>query len=515
MNATTTTTASGAATASLRDYVSLLRRRAGYLLAIAPPILLAAIFLAFWLKPRYQSTSTIMLETSSVTKDVIGSTVVSYAGQQIEVVQGRVMSVDTLKDLVDKYDPYPNEPGLSTRQKAQLIVQNTSIEHVDPVSFAPTSEDTNAFSLHYENPDRARATGVNERLSQLFLTYQQLSRAQAARDAAVFLQQQAESINKEIRSVDDELAALKNSQGDALPELRDQNQAELDRTERNVDSLQQEILTDEEKESQLSVQLSQMSPSIMTQSGDMTDLSTVREKLAEAEQRYTPDHPEVKRLKQALQTLMALNQSLNNAATGNPVAGATNPQYTLVATQLNSARRELASLRAQKAREEGKLGRYAGLLRRTPTVERSYSDITRRRQSLQTEYQQIQDKLQNAQVAQNFEVQQRGERFVMLRAPATPSTPIYPNRLGFISLGLLLGLGLALAAVAVVESTDTHIRTVVDLPTREGVPLLGTIPKIRNPGDNRRRRRQGLAIALAYGVAVVAVGAVVLNAMRH
>jgi polysaccharide chain length determinant protein (PEP-CTERM system associated) len=498
----------------MREYSALLRRRLGYILAIAPPFLLGSIFLAFWLTPRYRGTATIMLETSSVTKDVIGSTVVSYAGQQIEVVQGRVMTPEVLKGVIEKYDPYPGERTLSVVQKAQRVLENTTIERVDPVTFTPTTEDSNAFSLHYDNPDRARAVAVADRLSQLFLTYQKLSRAEAARNAAAFLQQQSEAINKEILGVDEELARFKSAQGDALPDLRDQNQAAMDRTERNLDTLQQEILAAEERESQLSVQLSQMSPNIITQTGDLTDLATVRAKLAEAQQRYTPDHPEVKRLKQALQMLMAQNPG-GSAASGGIVAGANNPQYVLLATQLSSARRELASLRSQKAREQDKLNSYEVTLRRTPTVERSYSDIIRRRQSLQAEYQQIRDKLQNAQVAQSFESEQRGERFVMLRPPALPASPIYPNRVGFMSLGLLLGLGMAAAAVAIAESTDVNIRNVGDLPVNESVPLLATIPRIHNSLDLQQSRRLGAAVSLAFGVAIFLVGVVVVSRLRH
>ena len=489
---------------------TVLRRRLPYVLGIAPPIVLAAVFLAFWIEPRYEATSTIMLQTSTVAKDVIGSTVVTYGGQQIEVVQGRVMTTETLTKLVDKYDPYPALRGLSSAQKAQLILQNTSIEHVDPVNFKPTTEDSGAFSLHYRNPDRERAAEVADRLSQLFLTYQQQSRAQAAREAAVFLEQQAEKVDTEIRSVDDELARLKNTQGDALPDRREQNEASAERTQRNLDSLQQEILKAEDKESQLSVQLSQMSPNLITQTGELSDLASVRAKLAEAEQRYTPDHPEVKRLKQAMQKLMAENSGRANSAPGGIVAGANNPQYAMAATELGSVRKQLGSLRAEKAREEGKLRNLESLLRRTPTVESSFSDIIRRRQSLQAEYQQTQEKLRTAQVAQNFETEQRGERFVMLRAPSVPTSPSFPNRAGFISLGLLLGLGLAAAVTAIVESTDTRVRDVGDLPMSDKLPLLATIPNIRNRLDLRLRRRRIFAVSAVYGVAVIAVGAVVM-----
>ena len=376
------------------------------------------------------------------------------------------------------FDPYPDDTVSSVTRKAQRVLQDTSLEKVDAVTFKPTSDESNAFSLHYNNPDRDRSAAVAQRLAELFLTYDQRQRAQAAGEARVFLQQQAASVNHEIAAVDSELAKLKTSEGDALPELRDQNQGEIDRAEHEFDTLQQGILAAEDKEAQLTVQLAQMSPNLITQSGDLTDVATVRALLAEAEQRYTPEHPEVKRLKKALEQLMAQN---GGKSTGDVAATANNPQYILTATELTSVRRELLSLRAQAAKQQDKVSSYEQLLRRTPTVERTESDILRRRQSLQNEYQQIQDRLQNAEAAQSFEIEQHGERFVMLRAPVAPRSPVYPNRVGLISIGLLLGLGFAAAAVAIAESADPNVRNIGDLPQWEGAPVLGTIPIMRNP----------------------------------
>jgi uncharacterized protein involved in exopolysaccharide biosynthesis len=473
--------------------------------------LLLFIFLAFWLQPQYQATATILRRPSSMTKDVIVSTVASGTEEQIEVVQGRVMTLDTLQQLVREFDPYPTDTVSSVARKAQRILQDTSLEKVDAVTFKPTSDDSNAFSLHYNNPDRERSAAMAQRLADLFLTYDQRQRTQAAGEAATFLQQQASNVTREIAAVDGELAKLKTAEGDALPELRDQNQGEIDRAEHELDALQQQTLEAENKESQLVVQLGQMSPNLMTQSGDLTDVATVRAQLAEAEQRYTPEHPEVKRLKRALQLLM---QNGGGSAL-DAAASANNPQYVLTATELASTRRELVSLRAQTTRQQEKVNNYEQLLRRTPMVERTEAEILRRRQSLQNQYQQIQDRLQNAQAAQNFESEQRGERFVMLRAPFASRSPVYPNRIGLISLGLLLGLGLSAAAVVIAESADPNVRNVADLPQLEGMPVLGTIPVIRNPSDRRLRRLVISAYGFGYTVAAVVVGAVVAAALRN
>src|SRR5216684_2023481 len=117
----------------LNSYAPILRRRARYIAVIAPLFILLAVYLAFALTPLYQASATILLEPSSVDPKVVTTTVLSYSNQQIEIVQGRVMTTDTLKELVKEYDPYPGSPW-SPHEKAQRVLEETSVERVDPVT---------------------------------------------------------------------------------------------------------------------------------------------------------------------------------------------------------------------------------------------------------------------------------------------------------------------------------------------------------------------------------------------
>jgi succinoglycan biosynthesis transport protein ExoP len=491
----------------LNAYVPILRRRATYIAVIAPAFILLSVYLAFWLTPLYDSVATILLEPSSVDPKVVTTTVMSYSNQQIEIVQGRVMTIDTLKALVNSFDPYPGT-GLTTYQKAQKILEDTSVERVDPVTLKPLQE-SNAFSLHYRNTDNDRASEVAKRLAALFLSYNQKTRQQAAADAAAFLKKQAEDVSRQMRAIDEEIKAFKNQHGDALPEFVGRNEASIDREQHDLENIQQELLRAEEKESLLAVQLAQTSPNMITNTGDLTDLPTVRAKLAEAQQRYTPDHPEVKRLKQALQQL---SQAQAAVGSGGIVANANNPLYQTTASQLQSARKEIAGLKAEAARKTALINGYEEMLRKTPGVEREYSEIQRRRTALQTTYQTIQDKLQNAQIAENFETAQGGERFTLIRAPFPPRRPVYPNRIGLIMLGIVLGAIFSAIAIVVAEASDARVRDARDLPMFGDSPVLASIPHILNTQDRRRRRLKFVSWAAAYAAAILAVGLTVVSA---
>ncbi len=489
----------------LVDYFGALRRRYIYLITILPAAIFICVCAAFAITPKYRSTATIMLETSSVPKDIIETTVISYADQQIEIVQGRVMTVDSLQQIVKDIDPYPKKKNWTAAEKAQQILNDTTLERVDPVTLKPQAE-SNAFSLHYDNPSPELATAINARLAQQFLEFNQRVRTEAAGEARGFLQKQSEGIQQQMRENDAKIAELKHKYGEALPEFLLRNQSAVEDLLHQQDNLQQQILAAQEKESVLTLQLSQMSPNLITQSGDLTDVATVRAKLTEAEQRYTPDHPEVKRLRHALETLMAQTGS---ASGGNQPSN--NPQYQLTQTQLKAARNELANLQRQFNATTAKLAQRRELVSQTPVAERAVSEIYRHKEALQNEYQRVQDKLQNANLAETFESHQGGERFALVHASSVPGLPVYPNRVGLILIGLVFGAALAGIAVAVAESTDHRIRSAADLHLPDDIPMLAAIPFISNSGDRWRRRARFTSLLGAYSVAIVVMVAVILS----
>jgi polysaccharide biosynthesis transport protein len=489
----------------LVDYFGALRRRYIYLVTILPAAIFVCVCLAFGITPKYRSTSTIMLETSSVPKDIIETTVISYADQQIEIVQGRVMTVENLRQIVKDIDPYPRKKNWTEKEKAERILEDTELERVDPVTLKPQIE-SNAFSLHYDNPSREIATAVNARLVQLFLQFNQRVRTEAAGEARGFLEKQSEGLLQQMRDNDAKIADLKRKYGEALPEFLLRNQSAVEDLQRQLDNLQQQILTAQEKESVLSLQLSQISPNLITQSGDLTDVATVRSKLTEAEQRYTPDHPEVKRLRRALETLMAQSGS---SRTGNQAAN--NPQYQLTQTQLKAARNGLASLQRQFNATSAKLAQRRELVSQTPSAERAVSEIFRRKDALQNELQRVQDKLQSANLAETFESHQGGERFALVHASSIPGMPVYPNRVGLILIGLVFGAALAGIAVAVAESSDHRIRTISDLHLPDGVPMLAAIPFISNRVDHRSRRTRLRSLVGVYSIALAVMVAVIVS----
>jgi polysaccharide chain length determinant protein (PEP-CTERM system associated) len=492
--------------ATLADYLDVLRRRRIYLLTIVPAALLIAIFLAYALSPLYRATATILLEPSSIPAELVQTTVTTYADQQFELVQRRLMTADLLEKIVTELDPYPEAPELSARQKAELIAEYTLVERVDPITFEILNT-SNAFSIHYHNSDPQMAVAIARKIAELFLEYNRQSRDEQATGTYEFVSAQVKELEKRIEEADQRIAQFKTRHGDALPESQARNIAATERVDRELQTIEAQVRLAEDRQALLKVQLGQLSPTLAgTAVTTRAELATLQAQLADARVRYTPDHPDVKRLQRQIEALTARIGTEQGTAAVVP----DNPDYLAVQSQLTGVERELAALRANAARARAQIANYQSRLSVAPAVEREYSELTRVRDALLAQYQDMQAKLGEADVARNLETAQMGARFALIRAPSVPDSPYAPNRLGIILLGIVLGGGLAAGLAAFAESSDPSVRSARDLRELTKLPTIAAVPLLVNSDDRGRQRRWWIAYA---GAMVVATALVALTAI--
>jgi uncharacterized protein involved in exopolysaccharide biosynthesis len=408
----------------------------------------------------------------------------------------RIFTTDNLVFLVQKVDPYPDYPELSERQKAGLITESTSTERVDPITMEPLLE-SNAFSVSYVNSDPQLAQAVTEQLVQMFLDYSRATRTEQATGTSEFLELRAEDARTRILELDRLLADFRGRYSSALPETRARIQQSLERTERELDAFELQILVAEERERALDLQLQQINPNLFDPAGDWrAELAAMRAELAEARQRYTENHPDVRRLTRAIEAMSA-RTDLEPEFAGAP----DNPEYIAVASQLDTVRQQLGILRANAARSRLQIAEYESGLEIAPEVEREYSQLTRDYGFAQERLKEIEDSLAEARLAQVLETEQRGLRYSLIRPPDRPSRPSSPNRLGIILLGIVLGGAVSVGLAALRESADPTVRSARDLLEITDIAPLGAVPVILNGIDKRRR-----AIAWALGLATAFAG---------
>jgi uncharacterized protein involved in exopolysaccharide biosynthesis len=535
-------------TFDLGIYWAILKRRRYQFIIPVALISLLSLLLAFGLPAIYRSTATILIEQQDIPRDLVKSTVTGFASEQIQVITQRVMTAENIAKVVEKYKLY-GQDGKSTKLLQNELVAKfnddvnldlESADVIDPRSGRPIQA-TIAFSLSFENTDPATAKGVATELVDMYLNENLRTRSMQAAGASDFLKGEADSLNAELLLKEQQIAAFKESNGSALPELLQMNLTLLERAQREISDVNQRIQELQKREIELASNLSQLDPmaavgtsnaiisdtdrlkalkaeyrkksavyrenhpdvirlrseiASLEASGNIvesrediaSELALERASLAELQRSYKSDHPKVTASQRQIDNLEKKLASAPSTAAGRVTSN--NPAYLLLATQLKTTRSEINGLGVKKIEVAATIDRYQDLIQRSPIVEQEYKALLRDYDIANKKYQEIKTKQREADLSKSLEQGRMGERFTVIDPPALPSTPFSPNRPAIAFLGLLLAFGSGLGLVVLMESMDSGLRGERALTSIMGAAPLVVIPYLRNSEDKQKVTRE-------------------------
>jgi uncharacterized protein involved in exopolysaccharide biosynthesis len=248
--------------------------------------------------------------------------------------------------------------------------------------------------------------------------------------------------------------------------------------------------------------------------GDKPLLTTIQQlKALQAEYRmvrekYSPEHPDVKKLKSQIANLeQALKHTPDNQGNEDRLSAPDNPVYISLKAQLESTKADLNSARQEKVLLKEKLANYEARLYKTPAIERDYLNLSRDYELAKKNYEDIQQKLVRAGLAQQLEEEAKGERFTLIE-PAHGASPT-PKRRIIAFLGLILAFGSGIGSISIAELLDKSVRGLRGIQAILNAPPLAAIPFIKTPEEiarqRNRRRISSLLITLTTILALMLI----------
>jgi len=543
------------------------RRRRSTVLSTFLLVLAAAATAAIVWPATYRSIGTILIEQQELPSDLVQSTITSYADQRIQVISQRVMTTENLLRIIQRYDLYPalrkNEPRevLLKHMREDIRFEMISADVMDPRQGRATKADI-AFTVSYDSAHGDVAARVANELVSLYLDENVKSRRQKTADAALFLQGEAEKLNKAIETQQASIAQFKNQHINSLPDQANISSQTMMRAQDQLTEIDARLRSLEQQKTYLEAQLAQISPTSQTYTStgervlspadqlkylrtqyaqlsaiyasDHPDVMRVkreiegleqtvsgidsgndlrrqleqaRTRLATLQQRYAPDHPDVVRLQRQIATLtQALENGTSSQSPAQPASAADNPAYIQVKAQREAAIAEIDSLNTKHAELQAKVAQLEARLAASPAVERDYVTMLRELDSDQLKYREVQQKQEEAQLAQNLEDEQKGERFTLIDPPLAPESPVSPNRWLIMGIGLVLAIVFPIGIALLLDSRDHSVRNRQDLESLVQAAPLAVVPMIFTSEDYARmRRRRRLAFAGTFGAIAIAL----------
>ena len=552
----------------LGDIIAAFRRHKLLAATTAAAIFVVGAVIIFALPTYYQSTATILLEEPEVPEELVRTTVTTFAAQQIQYINQRVMTRTNLAQIIEKFDLYADKrrymPALLLTDEVQsnISLDLVNVELNDPTRGVQMVS-TIAFLLGFEDQDPKVAQRVANELVSLYMEENVRSRTVQTGETVAFLTDEVNRLDSEVREIEARVARFKKENEGFLPEMVGINREMSLRTEDLLLDVQRRLTSLGDTRILIQAQLSQITPTspvilpdgrvslpaqdqlkglqtrlamlkgqysddhpdvirtqrevdaLMTDSGLTSDLSattallvTARTDLQKARETYNDDHPEVQRLERLVTSLVITIKEQRGVE--DALIKPDNPAYISLVTQRDTLAADEQALRVEKQELGRKLADYEARLLATPEVEQAYYALQRELQTAIQRYIAMRERQFGAEMGEALEMQSKGERFVLVEPPNLPLEPSTPNRPALLLILLFLAPALGFALVPLKEAMDHAIWGAKMLDSIQGGPPIAEIPIILTHQEAARARRLRY-LSWAGAPAFVLITAVVIH----
>jgi protein tyrosine kinase modulator len=509
----------------------IFRRRKLLAGAVFGATLASALSFAVYLPDLYRATAVVLVERP-VPESFVRPAVTGELESRLHVIKQEILSRTRLTALIDRFDLYPD-----LRKRYPLDTALDQMRHDMEIELTGPEQvsgrkTTVAFKLSYTGASGATVAGVTNALAAFYVEQNYSIRSNEATRTTDFLKAQLDTTKKQLDLREREIREYTSSHPGELPQQVEVNLAALERlnTQLRLNGERQlKVLEDREKLSEgamtTHVDAPASDPAAAAMQPQSERIERLKRELQLLEGQFTSRYPDVVRLKTEIARLEREHQDAlvrdaeptkAEAArheTGPAEAGqaAENGDAPIAAPgtarrkTLEGLTKELDRLKAEEGSLRLTIANLEKRLEGVPERQQEYGRITRDYQGSKDLYDSLLKRYGEAQVGESMEVDRQGEHFRILEPALPPPSPVAPNRLRLLIVGLLLAVAAGIVAALAAEQFDSTFHSSDALREFTSVPVLATIPVIPS-GSLRQALRWTLATASI--LVVIALAAV-------
>ena len=514
----------------IEDFVWIAWRRKWLVIASTLIIGAGTFAWSYQLPNVYRAQTTIVIVPQRVPTSYVQPTITSDVSERLQFISQQILSRTRLEQLIQEFNLYPAERAATIME--DVIEQMRRDINVAVARPRTRRDDTTSFTISYQSGQARTSLAVTERLASLFVQENLQDRALLADSTTQFLQAQLDDARRRLVEHEQKLEAFRQRNAGRLPSQAQSNLQLMEGTQTRLIALSQDISRERDRLAALETTLASAPapevPAAMVirnagrnaiEPTAAQQLDAAKAALTALELRLKPAHPDIADAKRKIAELEAKveeeakQQPLSSPTETLPaVAANSNGQGRNAAIQLeaNELRQRLESRKQEEAQLRKMMTGYAARVEAAPALEAEVTELMRDYSTLQEQYTTLLNKNEESKLAANLERRQIGEQFRIIDSARLPERPFSPNRMRFNLLGLLAGLGLGVAMLALLEYRDTTLKTDDDVVTSLALPVLAIIPVMSSADERRRIRRRTRMLAISVSAASVVIVAVVV-----
>ena len=372
----------------------------------------------------------------------------------------------------------------------------------------------------------------------MFIDESSRDRGNVADNARQFLDASVEDVRRRLQESEKKVQEYRKTRTGSLPTQLESNLQAFSNNALEVQSIVQKIHDDQNRRLILEKQLADLeSSNEMVQPMDLPAsqvtigadghpvggttqvLNFWRARLADLEARkLLSGHPDVIAAKKQVAEWEkkveeeALQQPVSRPAVQvlSPAELARRNRIATVRAELDQLNLQMNSKLMEEKRLRGEAMKLQARIDATPAVESEMTDITRDYMQLNAQYASLLAKREDSKLAANLERAQIGEQFTLLDPARVPERPFKPDRRQINMMGMVVGLGIGLALVALLEYRDVSFKTDDEIFRVLSLPVLAVVPVMLSDAERRKSLRWKIILNTGLGSMVAVCFAVLL-----
>jgi uncharacterized protein involved in exopolysaccharide biosynthesis len=362
------------------------------------------------------------------------------------------------------------------------------------------------FYITFRASDARTAQEVCSEITSLFVSENLNAREESAKGTTEFLKQQLADAKRNLDDQDAKLAEFERKYIGRLPGQQTSNQSTLQALTTQLNAATESLDRLQENQTFLEATVSEQTHDLKMGGADATvwpetgttgsdpqkELNDLLQQKQALELVDTPDHPDVRAISRKIADLQAaIAQAQSGDAPGK--AGAARsvsdpPQLQQEKAQLRAVQLAITSAKEEQNRIRSQIREYEGRIESSPLVEQEYKQVTRDHDIASEFYNNLLKKMDESSMAVALERRQEGEQFLVVDPPNLPDSPKFPNRLLFTAGGFAGGLALGFLLAALLEYSDTTLRSEQDVLTFTKLPTLALACRKPSKAFHRKDR---------------------------
>ncbi len=509
------------------DYIDIVRRNVGWLIAPAFAGLVISTVVAFLMTDSYYSEARIRVVPEALTPDMAPRVTSQDVADRINGMAQSILSRNALAGIINSYGLYkkelkkePLEDVIDEMRRAVIIRQTEG-------GFA-SGRMLPAMTVAFVYTDKYVAQRVCADLVTRFMNASASGASDSQLAAFQFLKDESDRAKQDLDQAETKLADYREKNAGRLPEEMQLNMSQMGALGGRLESLngnaarlnEQRMMLENDlrvaKERLAAIQ----SPQVLVHNNKVNNLDQQIEDLETSilamKDRYTDDYPELQARKDQLAFLKHQRDSVaKNTPKTDPSAESKTGQRFEAQTvvdqiqlQLKANQMEAQGVSRDMGSVNSALRSYQSRLVGVPAGEKEYSDLLQNRDLAKQRFLEADGKLQRSVLANHIEDRKQGQTLEVIDQASLPPAPFAPKRQSIVPIGAVVGLVLGLVVIAVREFKDNSLKNLKDARLYTQLSILGSIPLLENDVVVQRRKQfmwVSWASATIAGIAIMAV----------